>query len=367
MKDEYTYEVGDSIHFECEPLGFNVLNASWIYLQQDADVIYVDLYFAIVHLRCQNKFEQDQYDSDGINWNEFQRLEPDFVRKCIGPDFTCGEYDIFLDAYHGKKINPSNKVPIYDENGNSLDYYDVKEPEYIAYCSLQALDQIRYIKIFGVPSPGYAIRALSSQELAELNLSEEGNYYKASIMLLKEFNVGDFANLSIYDDSISDEDCPNYSIDGEIVYSHDNIAVVETYCFIDQKINRVDFLSRIEFDDLVKLPGADYLNDVSHDELVSFWAFDQITGETEEQLKYFEVPSKNGDLFHGTIVGYRYSGRKIIGRYIRLFEDEQALEEFSDRQHDNFFMCTGRMINPDFDKGIFYFEVKEGEVIKAIH
>lgn len=350
MKDKYTYEVGDPILLiEAEEAVCGDIYG---------EIIFVDPTYAIARLTCETKFESQfalkLYGRQG-GYNEI--IEKDDVLSILGKGHECGEYDLFFDMYTkykwGYKTQQYFPIQIMDKNGEEIPYFDVKEPDWISYCGLQVVDQIRFFKLFGEPAPDYNLIPLSDNELKALDLSPEGNYYKGVVCYLKELIQGEWAELELN----------GVYCCGDIVYSHGNRAVIQL-CPAENE--SFECLERISFNDLKLWPGtADlplYDNSPNHEYIV----FDQITGETDEQFKSMDVIADDGTELTGEICGYRYVGRKIVGRYLRFVgEQESALANrlFADRANDNMFMCQ----KIDADTTYYYFGLKENETVNILH
>ena len=352
MKDKFTYEVGDSVLI----IGEEVAVCPDIY----GDIIYVDLTYAILRLPCrderENKWRKELYFHQG---GLDETISRELVLSLLGNDYECGEYDLFFDMYSVYKWGykaPSHYLRIYlnDNDGNQISYYDIKESDYIAYCGVQVLDQIRYFKLFGEPAPGYPIFPLTDKELIELNLSSEGNYYKVPMSYPKELFEGVWTELYF-----NGAFCMGY-----IVYSHGNKAVIKGSIDHGESIEGiVDFLSS---EDLSKMPGVldSLVEDAAPGE--EFIAFDQITGETEEQFKSMDVIADDGTVLTGEIRGYLYVGRKIVGRYLCFYGEEDTVAAnrlFADRTDDNKYMCQ----KIDSETTYYYFGLSENETIRILH
>lgn len=351
MKDKFTYEVGDTVLIIGEEVGA----CPDIY----GEIIYADITYAIVRLQCrdarQNEWLKDLYDRQG-GFDE--TVSRDLVLSLLGNDYECGEHDLFFDMYSeykwGYKTPHYLQICINDNDGNPIPYYDIKESDYIAYCGVQVLDQIRYFKLFGEPTPGYAVYPLSDEELMELNLSSEGNYYKAPLSYPKELFEGVWTEL----------DFNGAHCMGDIVYSHGNRAVIKGFIEHGESIEGlVDFLSS---EDLSKMPGV--LDSLLQEAVPGeeFILFDQITGETEEQFKSMDVVADDGTVLTGEIRGYLYVGRKIVGRYLCFYGEEDSVAAnrlFADRTEDNKYMCQ----KIDSETTYYYFGLSENETVRILH
>ncbi len=350
MKDQFTYEVGDYILlYEAEE---TVCGNCFI------EVIHVDPSHAIAHLKCnsesEKKWQMELYSRNGYP-NDIRDIERDEALSLLGDSFVCGEYDVFFDAYFGQKYFHKRlqdcEICVNDNDGNPIPYQDIKDADYITYCGLQVVDQVRYYKLFGVPADGYDLIPLSDDELTELGLSKDGNYYKGTVIYPKELIKGEWAEVEINGAYWS----------GEIVYAYGNRAVLNVTPYDESDLEGLEI---VKFDELIKWPGAAYLSAYKSLSDDKFIVIDLITGETEEQFQYVDVQAEDGTVITGEICGYKYVGRKIVGRFLSFDGEDSAVADrlFSDRAEDNKFMCQ-----KPTEGLLYYFGLTENENVKILH
>lgn len=350
MKDQFTYEVGDTILlYEAEE---TVCGNCFV------EIVHVDLIHAIAHLKCSSesdkKWQMELYSRNG-NPNDIREIERNEAIAILGASYECGEYDVFFDAYFGQKYfhkRPQDcEICINDKDGNLIPYQDVKDADCITYCGLQVVDQIRYFKLFGVPADGYDLIPLSDNELKELDLSKEGNYYKGSVVYPKELIQGEWAEVEIN----------GLYWTGEIVHAYGNRAVLKVTPYDESDLEGLD---RVEFDELIKWPGAAYLSAFESMSDDKFIVIDLITGETEEQFQYLDVQAEDGTVLTGEICGYKYVGRKIVGRFLSFDGEDSSVVErmFFDRAEDNRLMCQKPTETP-----LYYFGLADNDRVKILH
>lgn len=372
MKDYLTYEVGDDYTlYGAGPDGMSSVLFT---------VEFVNETVAIAH--CQSR---SAAYSDGMNIdpNIFRQMSHDEVRTYMGDAFSClTEFDVFLDL----NFDHSNyhEAPIFDDDGNELTYRILNEGvDFRAKCGEQCLNNVCLVKVFGNPRSGEVV-PLTKEELIEHDLYPKGNYFWLIQSLTKRYSVNEWVCLS--KENMQCDYGWQYIFEGEIVYSHNNWAVLKcTKDFIT--INGEHPYKLISYEDLSRMPGF-----TAHFEIYEgdqYVLIEQQTGETYESFMPLVATMPDGEKVHFRIIGYKYQESSIIGRYVSLDQtyyfnfdsqnswEKRHLEKETKEIHlENSFSKIKEKYSsilardayvPACDEDLYYFPLEDGEKIQIVH
>jgi len=383
MLDRYTYEVGDVVDiFGCGDDNFG---------STEGTMIYVDKEYAIAHIPCASP-----YYAFGLNLDHREECSPmshDKVAAIIGDMSQYGKHDVFLNYYNNSETAYSftrfHQHNIIGKKGDDICYTMVDDEDYyIAPCGGQTIYQVSIAKIYGDPADGQNIFPVNETELKERNLSPDGNYYWITLLLTKQYGLEDWIEITELDEM----DNVTLAINGDIVYSLHNIAVIKSYypsCLINSEPTRR--IKQITYQELSEKPGFVPFFKTSQDN--AYFEIDQVTGETTEMRMPYEKIINDMPL-HGVIWGYLYKNDKIVSRLVAIEkekypelnsnncanpanEKEKSRKEYSDRLIQAFskfefgvlstLICDIDLSCQDICEKFYCIPLEPGEKVYVIH
>lgn len=313
MLDRFTYELGDEMDiYGCGDDGSG---------QAVATVIYVDKKFAIAYIPCASWIYAVGLNLDP---NIYYVITRDEAINIIGERPEFGEHDVFIDL--NRSFMPAGETKeyfryhIYDKNGETLSYNFIENKKfYISPCGCQAVDMIIMAKLLGEPAEGQMAFPVDEYYLKDIGLSSQGNYYWISTSETKQYDFGDWVEIENNEgDNIDNSSC----IEGNVVYSCDNIAVIQVHEGFSLNIEKGGF-KLISYDELSKKHGFVPFFVLQNGDV--FVELKQATGETDEIFMHHDI-DLNGTTFPGKIEGYLYDGEaNLLGRILSLDVERQSL------------------------------------------